>query len=256
MSPARYALTLAVCCTTAVLAADELATHGVDRKALEDAAVQVAHRGLDAASSPASLASKDLKALSPQARVALLKAALGATRAFLDSGAGRNAVAALAVDAPPRNPEDELAEAEKQQAAMKVDDMLVGVPKEQHAQVKKAFEQMKKDMAAQLQQARSNLKAGRDQWKQAQALWEAQRAEALKQVPTKLAQVLKTFLAETKAMPWDAKLKPQGGLQVFQDKALEAKPRWWKLCFRAGKDSVDAARTFAEGWLGALTKAP
>lgn len=256
MSRPTLLFAAALCSATVAFAADELAANGVDKKALEDAAAQVVQRGLDAAPSPTGLTAKSLKDLSPQARVALVKASLGAVRAFLDSAAGRGAVAALAMDPPPKNPEDELNEAEKQQAAMKVEDMLVGVPKEQHAQMRKALEQMKKDMAAQLQQARSNLKAGRDEWKQAQAQWEAQRADAAKQVPAKLAQVLTTFLAETKGMPWDAKLKAQGGLQVFTDKALEAKPRWWKLCFRAGKDSVDAARTFAEGWLKALKPTP
>lgn len=249
------------CCAALLLAAapalaDELTQFGVDAEALKKGAASVVSVGLDAAPSPLALAAKPLKDASPQVRAALVKGALGVVRAFLDSTAGKNAVAELTLDAPPRKPDDELAEAEKQQAAMKIEDVLVGVPKAQQAEVRKAFEQMKKDMAAQLAQSRANLKAGQDEWKQAQARWEQQRAEEVAKVKGKLVAVLTTFLADTKAMPWDAKLKADGGRQLFVDPKLEDKPRWWKMCFRAGKDGVDAARTFAEGWLAALKKQP
>ena len=39
---------------------------------------------------------------------------------------------------------------------------------------------------------------------------------------------------------------------MFADAALESKPKEWKLCFRAGKPSTDAARAFAQKWLGDL----
>jgi hypothetical protein len=42
---------------------------------------------------------------------------------------------------------------------------------------------------------------------------------------------------------------------VFADPALEARPKEWKMCFRAGKPATDAARAFAQKWLNDLAAA-
>jgi hypothetical protein len=51
---------------------------------------------------------------------------------------------------------------------------------------------------------------------------------------------------------YDARLTDKDGKKVFADPALEAKPKEWKLCFRAGKPATDAARAFAQKWLADL----
>jgi len=38
----------------------------------------------------------------------------------------------------------------------------------------------------------------------------------------------------------------------FADPKYEAKSGGWKLCYRAGKESVEAARAFAQTWLKGL----
>jgi opacity protein-like surface antigen len=63
---------------------------------------------------------------------------------------------------------------------------------------------------------------------------------------------LKRYLAATADVKWGAKLKDQDGLKVFEDPALERKPREWKLAFRVGKDATEAARAFAKAWLAEL----
>jgi opacity protein-like surface antigen len=63
---------------------------------------------------------------------------------------------------------------------------------------------------------------------------------------------LKRYLAATADVKWGAKLKDQEGLKVFEDQALERKPREWKLAFRMGKDATEAARAFAKAWLAEL----
>jgi hypothetical protein len=56
-------------------------------------------------------------------------------------------------------------------------------------------------------------------------------------------------------MPWNAKLVPgYGGKMKFADPQLESKSSEWKMCFRAGKEPVDAARAFAAEWLNQLAK--
>jgi hypothetical protein len=66
------------------------------------------------------------------------------------------------------------------------------------------------------------------------------------------ARRLEEFLALSSTIDWGAKLSPRGGRRVFDDPALEAKPPLWKLCHRAGKPTVDAARAVAKQWLAEI----
>lgn len=67
-----------------------------------------------------------------------------------------------------------------------------------------------------------------------------------------VAMRLRAFLNVTRDIDFTARLVVQGKLQKFADPALEAKPAEWKMCFRAGKPSTDAAREFARKWLADL----
>lgn len=68
---------------------------------------------------------------------------------------------------------------------------------------------------------------------------------ALKRAP-------KEFLDRTARVDYAAALKTSSGRRVFVDATLEQKPREWKLCFRAGRDACEAARTFATNWMAEL----
>jgi len=71
---------------------------------------------------------------------------------------------------------------------------------------------------------------------------------------TLIASRLRQFLDLSKDVDFSAKLVPAGGGKMrFADPRYEAKPPEWKLCYRAGKDAVDAARTFAADWLRQLS---
>ena len=63
---------------------------------------------------------------------------------------------------------------------------------------------------------------------------------------------LKEFLALTADIDWNAKLVTSGGFKKFADPALEAKGTEWKRCFRTGKETITAAREFAQGWLASM----
>ena len=60
---------------------------------------------------------------------------------------------------------------------------------------------------------------------------------------------LREFLTLTADIDFAATLVTQGERKTFADATLEQKSREWKLCFRAGKPAVDAARAFAQAWL-------
>lgn len=64
---------------------------------------------------------------------------------------------------------------------------------------------------------------------------------------------LKEFLEETNGIDFAAELKPgREGKMVFVNPTLEQKPSQWKMAFRAGRETVDAARAFAQQWLQEL----
>jgi hypothetical protein len=68
-----------------------------------------------------------------------------------------------------------------------------------------------------------------------------------------VASRLHQFLDLSKDIVFDAKLVPGGGGKMkFADPQLENKSSYWKMCFRAGKAPVEAARVFATEWLKQL----
>jgi len=62
------------------------------------------------------------------------------------------------------------------------------------------------------------------------------------------------FLAASAGIDYAAKLTPRGDKMVFASDAYEQKPAEWKLCFRAGREATEAARSFAKAWLAELEK--
>ncbi len=62
------------------------------------------------------------------------------------------------------------------------------------------------------------------------------------------------FLAASAGVDFAAKLKPRGDKMIFANEEYERKPSDWKLCFRAGKEATEAARSFARSWLKELEK--
>jgi len=70
-----------------------------------------------------------------------------------------------------------------------------------------------------------------------------------------IAAQLHHFLDWSQDIPFDAKLVPTGGGKMrFANPQYEAKSSEWKLCYRAGKEPVQAARAFATEWLHQIEK--
>ena len=71
-----------------------------------------------------------------------------------------------------------------------------------------------------------------------------------------LAKRLREFLALSATVDFGATLVPcrdsSPDLSCFADPTYEKKPAEWKRCYRAGKQPVEAARTFAANWLREL----
>lgn len=65
-----------------------------------------------------------------------------------------------------------------------------------------------------------------------------------------VASRLHQFLELSQDIAFEAKLLPSGGGRMkFADPQYEGKSSQWKLCYRAGREPVQAARAFATQWL-------
>ncbi|MFN8429345.1 MAG: hypothetical protein U0V04_05150 [Spirosomataceae bacterium] len=85
--------------------------------------------------------------------------------------------------------------------------------------------------------------------KAAQYQADLERWNAIKNPDVLLKEKLEEFLDHSANIDFSAKLKEQYGRKVFINPEMESKDSFWKLCFRAGKPAVEAARTIAREWL-------
>ena len=212
---------------------------------------------------------KVFTAASSGARVALVNFALSLARAFAESDDFKRRYADHR-DANGPDPLPELPSVDailaKQRAGFE----------EQVAQMRKLFEQITpeqratleegwKDMRAQLTDMETGPKRAdfEKAVRQQRAVQEREREIAMKELdavwPTDhrvlVANRLRHFLDVSKDVAYDAQLADKDGAKRFADPALEAKPKEWKMCFRAGKPATDAARAFAQKWLNDLAAA-
>ncbi|MEJ8842308.1 hypothetical protein WG954_07930 [Lacibacter sp. H375] len=63
---------------------------------------------------------------------------------------------------------------------------------------------------------------------------------------------LQEFLNETADIDFEAELIVKNGKKYFVNRAYESKGNRWKMAFRAGKDVITTARTFAEKWMSEI----
>ncbi len=78
-------------------------------------------------------------------------------------------------------------------------------------------------------------------------------AQGLDKDPKKqLALRLRAFLDATADVDYAARTQGTGSSRTFESAELEAKPNEWKMCYRAGRETGEAVRAFAQGWLDEL----
>lgn len=66
---------------------------------------------------------------------------------------------------------------------------------------------------------------------------------------------LTEYLEVSKDIDFNAKLiDGDGGKKLFAETRYERKSSQWKMCFRAGKETVETGRTFAKQWLEELNR--
>jgi len=90
-----------------------------------------------------------------------------------------------------------------------------------------------------------------DEYKNKVAEWETEYP--LNNSKPMIKKWINVFLEKTADINFNAKtVKNKDGIIKFVDQEYEYKDSQWKLYYRAGKETVTAARTFAQNWLNEL----
>jgi hypothetical protein len=136
------------------------------------------------------------------------------------------------------------------------------MPAEYRATMKQSIDMMKQQLkdidkpdnpaySAQVEEIyKQTYDAGVEEYKTRLAEWEVKYPTS----PTPMIRNwLTDFLEASKDVDFRAELKDgQYGKKVFVNPEYEAKSSNWKMCYRAGRDVVDAGRASAQQWLNEL----
>ena len=217
---------------------------------------------------PAYPSRKAFHAASPATRAAFVRNVLRFVKSYTESAAfqadyARQRAAAKPAPATPKGtPDEQLAKyfQEQRDSIVKMKKSVAQMPPDLQKQMSETVKQMEasvdkqqKDpqMVAMLkQQFAMGAVADQKNYQQQLAAYD-QKYPADPRVL--IAKRLHEFLELSKDIRFDAKLVPAGGGAMrFADPQYESKSDQWKVCFRAGKESVDAARAFAQEWLNQL----
>jgi hypothetical protein len=262
----RFYVTVTLCCVTAAAGAqNHLAALGISegraREAVFDSFIT------DTLSVAGE--SKVFTAAAAPARVAMVNFALALARGFAESDDFKRRYAdhrdANGPDPLPEEPSvdailaKQRAGFEEQVAAMRK--LFDQITPEQRATLEAGWT----DMRAQLTEMETGpRRAELDQALRQQRVMQVRERElAMKELESVwpadhrvlIASRLRHFLDVSKDVAYDAALIDKDGARVFADPAFEARPKEWKMCFRAGKPATDAARAFAQKWLNDLAAA-
>jgi len=135
--------------------------------------------------------------------------------------------------------------------------------KQMPAEMRPQMEQAIKEMEAQFKELNDNpdtkaiMKQGYEEMKKQKDSELVQRqTDYEKKIPHQPRQLivrhLRSFLDLVGSIDFSARTEHRDGYKKFINTQYESKPNEWKLLYRAGRETVDAARVEAEIWLAEL----
>lgn len=263
----RWVSAAAVCvvlsgCVAALVAQNALAGLGVsEADAKRDIVDALSYGSVDVYPARAAF-----RAASPATRAALVKTAMAWARTYTESAAFKADYQRRRAEAAPqrpaaRNVNDELAKqkAESAKAIEEAKKGLAQMPPDLRAEMAKTIKAMEAENAkrnADPEMAAMMREGAEAQLADEQRRYEQEMAEYEEKFPADprklVALRLREFLDMSKDVDYGARLVSRGGRQRFASEDYQSKPSEWKLCYRAGKDAVDAARAAAQAWLSAI----
>jgi hypothetical protein len=255
-------LIVVVLASAVVVAQDALAKLGLSQSSARESVMT----GVTGGWVNYGAAASAFKKADAAARAQLVSGAIAWAKAYAASPEFKAAYAKVREERKPRapefkdTPEDVLAkqqaEQDKNVAEMKkaLEGMAPDVRKQVEEGMKQAAEAMKQmdtpEMRKmQLDGIRMQREGDMQSYKDALAKWQQEYPDTPGPM---IAKRLKTFLDTSATVDFDAKLQPKGDKMVFVNPQYEGKSSEWKVCYRAGREAVQAARTAAEAWLAEL----
>ncbi len=207
------------------------------------------------------------KAATPAARTAFVRGALSWVKTYTETDAfkadyARQREAAKPVQQSKGTADEQMDKilAEQRKGLEEMKKSVAKMTPDMQRQMAPAIKQMEEQIERMAKD--SNMKSIMKQGYEQQAAYDRKAfqdrlASYEKQYPADprvlIAARLRQFLDATKDVAFDAKLLPAGGgLMKFADPQYESRSTYWKMCYRAGKAPVEAARAFAADWLRQL----
>jgi hypothetical protein len=219
---------------------------------------------------PAYPDKKLFKAASPSVQAAFVKNTLGWVKAYTETDAFKtdyNKQRASAKPSPPKSkgtPDEQYAKflAEQRQGIVNMKKSAAKMPPDVQKQMQATIKQLEENAARQAKdpQMAALMKQSYEQAAVSdQKDYQNRLAQWEKKYPADprvlIAARLHHFLEVSRDIPFNARLAPdKQGRMKFADPQYEARPDQWKLCFRAGREPVEAARAFAREWLSLIEK--
>lgn len=218
---------------------------------------------------PFYMVAKAVKAAPPAARAALVVEALTWVKSFVGSAEFKAAYAARRKERRPEAPAskgtpDQRVKAQQDEQRKSLEEArknLASLPPELRKEMEAALKQMeetikKTEADPEMQALAKKMAVAGDQDEQAQ--YKTRVAEWEKDYPADstalVASRLKQFIDTCGDVDFAAKLTARDGKMHFAEQRYQEKSSEWKLCFRAGRETTEAARGFARSWLAELAK--
>jgi hypothetical protein len=235
----------------------------------EEEARRLVLSAIEHGGTPVWSAAKAFRAASPAARVALVRGGAAWVREYVESPELAREYAASRErrrPAPPRQagtPEEQLraAYAQQEKAVAELRRNAEKAQPEVRAALLEAANQTEAQLRTQKADARmreallgayaSQATEGERRYREALRRWEE---DFPADVRVLVARRLRAILDGCADVDFGAALADDDGKKVFVDRAHERRPALWKLCYRAGREPVEAARAAATGWLAALER--
>lgn len=202
----------------------------------------------------------------PAARVLMVKNGLAWAKAFSQTALFKKEYERVRQSHKPegavlKSAEQQMAEqqSESAKAIAEMKKNLANLPAEMREEMKKTIAELEK-----AQQEQSQNKEAQELSKQMFALDNEEKKrqnaadleEWAKKYPADsqrwIAAKLHAFLETCADVDFDAKTVSSNGKRRFTNPDYESQSSNWKICFRAGREPVEAARQFANSWLAEL----
>jgi hypothetical protein len=242
-----------------VYAADVLSQLGVAPQEAKEAVDSVINTGVNNPGLPA----KAFKLMPAAARAEVAAAGIAWLKTYTASPEFKQQYAKIRENhkpTPPEfegTPEDQAKKADEEQKQQEEQTMkaLAAMPADQRAELEKTIKAVAAQMnTPEMRKMRlDGIKEERarrtKEYDQDLATWKRDYPESPAPV---IAKRLREFLAMSAEVDYDAKLTSRSGKMVFANAAYEQKPEQWKMCYRAGKEAITAARAGVQAWLKEL----